>query len=538
MRRTSFFLYGVACGLAVDHHDATEDAIACYVLSLSKKAQRQDLYGIAITLGNLGRLYLKMRKPGAALECLRDDLGIATRLGDLRSQTVVRINIGQVLVELGRLDEAVHTLREASMVARTHGWIEHHAYALKDLAWALQERGKEEEARAIIEQARALVEGAGTAYVRGQVLLTHARMLLRAANPDASEALFLEAQRIFAALNACRDEALACHGLAEVAEQRKDWIAMRTHVHAGVAHLPVLSGSTTFLFGSMLARLQAIEPDQPAPKTIGPYRVIKRLGGGQFGDVFLAHDHAHRTPTGEVAIKRLKFRSEEEEAARRERLVRFERESEALGRIRSPYVVRILDRGEDGVPFLVLEYLPGGDLRAKLAGGEALAAPAAMAIATGVLKGLSALHAMQLVHRDLKPANILLREEGQPVIADLGLVRALDAAMITLSATLLGTLAYMAPEQVAGMRVDARADIYALGGILFHLLTGRLPFSAETAMEFMRRIREETPPRVTALRPTLPEALGDFVARCLAKNPDDRFPDAQAALDALRDAAP
>ncbi len=522
-----------------DHHDATEDAIACYLLSLSKKAQRQDLYGIAVTLGNLGRLYLKMRKPGAALECLRDDLGIATRLGDLKSQTIVRINIGQVLTELGRFDEAVRTLREASVVARAHGWVEQHAYALKDLAWALLANGKEEEARATLQQARALVDGgAGTAYVRGQVLLTHARMLLRGSSPDTAEAVFLEARQIFAALDARRDEAFACHGLAEVAERRKDWAAMRTHVHAGIAHLPTLSGSTTFLFGSMLAKLQAIAPDQPVPKTIGPYRVVKRLGGGEFGDVFLALDHERRSPTGEVAIKRLKFRTEEDEAARRERLVRFERESEALGRVRSPYVVRLLDRGEDGVPFLVLEYLPGGDVRAKLTGGEALAVPAAIAIATGVLKGLSALHAMQLVHRDLKPANILLREDGQPVIADFGLVRVLDAATITLSAALLGTLAYMAPEQVEGESVDARADIYALGGILFQLLTGRLPFSAETSVELIRRIREETPPRVTALRPTLPEALGAFVARCLAKNPDARFGDAQAALDALRDATP
>lgn len=269
------------------------------------------------------------------------------------------------------------------------------------------------------------------------------------------------------------------------------------------------------------------------PRHIGPYRILDRIGTGAYGEVYRALDERIPGSPQKVAVKRLRLDWTDEEHPVQERLLRFHRECAILARIDHPNVVRMIDACEFPFPYLVTEFLPGGDLARAMGKGRPFEPEEALRIARGILRGLIALHDSGVVHRDVKPANILLRREWDPVIADLGTARFLDTTALTVRSTVLGTLGYMAPEQLEGEPVDGRADIYALGGILFQMIAGRLPFTAETPFDAIRQICDEEPVSLSTLRPGLPGTVVRWVDRCLEKRPQQRFHSARAALGAL-----
>ncbi len=508
-------------------------ALSCYSLSLCKKAQWRDLYGVAVTLGNLGRLHLRMNDPETALSCLKDDLKIAVRLGDLRAQTVVKINIGQALTDLLRAQEAKAELTEALEQARRHQWVEQEVYALKDLARATALDGDTDHALDLLSEAIALLpEGRGL-YPRGQVLLALGEVhLQRGALEEAHEA-YDEAHRVFGSLKARHDEALAYQGLARVAQRRGDIGSSRRYSEAGIGCAPFPGSTTAVLFQDLFAEIEHNAEQRPVPASVGPYRIVSRLDGGAYADVYRAVDETGAAGGRDVAVKCLRFDEFEKREELDDRLTRFDRECQVLTGIRHPNVVRILAFGVDPCPYLVMEFLPGGDLRKLTRSGDFIPVERALCLGRGVLNGLAALHDRQVVHRDLKPANVLLRSPMEPVIVDFGMVRMLAQTAITLRSTVLGTVAYMPPEQLQGPNVDARADLYAFGGILFQLLAGRPPLLADSLPEMVGKIKEESPPDVRTLRPGIPPRLAECITRCLEKDPDQRYPAARAVLAAL-----
>jgi serine/threonine protein kinase len=253
----------------------------------------------------------------------------------------------------------------------------------------------------------------------------------------------------------------------------------------------------------------------------GRYRLREALGG-TMSQVFLAEDLELGR---DVVVKLLGPDAER---------ARFEREARAAATLAHENIVRIYAYGEaeDGRPYMVFEHLVGGTLEERLARGG-LPDTETLRIARDVAAGLAHAHANGLVHRDLKPSNILFDAEGRAKISDFGIARLGGAGTLTEAGTVLGTAAYISPEQGAGQQATPASDVYSFGVVLFRMLTGRLPFEADQPLELVRMHRAEPPPSVSDFRPDVPGRLESLVAAMLAKDPRDRPADGSALLAEL-----
>jgi eukaryotic-like serine/threonine-protein kinase len=255
----------------------------------------------------------------------------------------------------------------------------------------------------------------------------------------------------------------------------------------------------------------------------GRYRLERELGRGGMATVHLARDGELDRP---VAIKILAGHLSGDEDFRE----RFVREARMAAGLSHPNVVQVFDAGEDeGRPFIVMEYVPGVTLADELRRVGKLAPAAAVDLAVQVCAGLEHAHEAGLVHRDVKPGNLLLREDGVLKITDFGIARALEATQLTQDGSVLGTAAYLSPEQAVGERVTAATDIYGLGVVLYELLTGRTPFVIESLADLVGKHRDAAVTPVRELEADVPEALEAAVMKCLARNPDYR-PESAAEL--------
>ncbi len=278
-------------------------------------------------------------------------------------------------------------------------------------------------------------------------------------------------------------------------------------------------------------------------KTLGAYRVVAKLGEGGMGEVYRARDERLGR---DVAVKVLPAGF----ATDSERQKRFEREARATAALSHPNILAVYDVGRhDGLPYLVEELLEGESLKDMLDRG-ALRVAEATRVATEMAKGLAAAHERGIVHRDLKPGNVFLTRDGTVKILDFGLAKRLptvpqdEVETLTWAQTatsmeggVLGTVAYMAPEQVRGQRVDQRADVFAFGVVLYELLAGERPFRGATATDTVVAILESEPAPLPA---SVPQALAAVVARCLTKDPERRYQrgsEVRAALEAVQSGA-
>jgi len=274
---------------------------------------------------------------------------------------------------------------------------------------------------------------------------------------------------------------------------------------------------------------------------LGPYEVVAPLGSGGMGEVYRARDtRLDRT----VALKVLS----PELAADPSFRSRFEREARAISALNHPHICALHDIGQqDGVDYLVLEHLEGQTLEDRLmAEGTGLKLAEALRVAAEVADALDAAHRHAIVHRDLKPGNIMLTSGGAKLL-DFGLAKqpagagAAGLSMLatqpqtgTAQGTIVGTLQYMAPEQIQGRDADARTDLFALGVVIYEMVTGRRAFAGETQASVMAKILEVDPPAMSSLAVVSPPALDRIVQRCLAKDPDDRWQSARDVLLELR----
>jgi eukaryotic-like serine/threonine-protein kinase len=271
-------------------------------------------------------------------------------------------------------------------------------------------------------------------------------------------------------------------------------------------------------------------PTGPALPTVlaERYQLDRSLGNGGMGEVFEATDLTlHRN----VAVKLLSPSLVQDEPAR----ARFLREARALAQVNSPHVVAVYDAGEDDErPYLVMELVEGTTLERELERAGRLEPPRAVAIAKDIASGLASAHEQGIVHRDVKPSNVFLTPSDAAKVGDFGIARLeRPDATLTLTGQTFGSPPYVAPEQATGGKVDARADLYSLGCVLFQMLVGRRPFSGDDAVSLVYQHVHTTPPRVDSLHPEVPVALGDLVAGLMAKDPDDRPDSAEEVQRAL-----
>ena len=266
---------------------------------------------------------------------------------------------------------------------------------------------------------------------------------------------------------------------------------------------------------------------------LGRYRIIDRLGEGGMGVVYRAMDERLER---EVALKLVR----EELLRDHTSQARFRQEARALSRLNHPGVATLFDFDQhEGVTFLVMEFVEGHTLASLLTAGP-LPESRARAVMIEATEALETAHEHGIVHRDLKPANIMITPRGRAKILDFGLARLAPLASQTLDMGLstpgmaTGTLPYMSPEQLSGGTVDARTDIYALGAVLYEILTGVRAFDGDSMAPLMFRIVHEAPRRIADVRPGVSPALAAIAERCLEKDPGRRFADAAALLRALR----
>ncbi len=269
-------------------------------------------------------------------------------------------------------------------------------------------------------------------------------------------------------------------------------------------------------------------PDESFPLTFGPFMLLERLGAGGMGVVY---DALHRTLGRRVAVKVLHTETANDPIARE----RFKRESRACVRVRHPSIVEIYDAGEvNGRAYYSMELLEGAPLD-RLTAEEQPSVTEILTGFAGIADALETLHHEGVVHRDVKPGNIILRDDGSMVLADFGLVKALDTPGLTADGRTLGTPLYASPEQLRGdnASIDGRSDVYALGATIYHVLSGKPPFEASDIGGLFRKVMNERPAALIGKRDGVHAPCEHVVLTALEKRREDRYATAAAMRDDL-----
>jgi eukaryotic-like serine/threonine-protein kinase len=293
------------------------------------------------------------------------------------------------------------------------------------------------------------------------------------------------------------------------------------------------SADKTFVVRNAAGQPQSAARGRALPARLGRYEIINELGKGAMGVVYRARDPMINR---EVALKCIplaaEFEGEELEQAR----VKFFREAEMAGRLSHPHIVTIYDAGEhDGTAYIAMELLRGVHLVEYTDPARLLPTAIAIEIIARLAGALNYAHEQSVVHRDIKPANIMFDAAGGELkITDFGIARLTDSGR-TRTGIVLGTPSFMSPEQLQGRPVSGRSDLFSLAVTLYQMLTGQLPFRADSMPALMLRIAHEPHPPIRVLRPDLLAGLDAFFDRALAKNPAERFESGAAFAQALRD---
>jgi serine/threonine-protein kinase len=259
------------------------------------------------------------------------------------------------------------------------------------------------------------------------------------------------------------------------------------------------------------------------------YQIQAHLAQGGMSDIYRAFDLVNRR---DVAIK-IPDQSIIGDPAQYER---FQRELEVINTLNHPAILKGLGSGKyNRIPYLVTEFVDGRSLRTMIDEDAPIPSEDAILLIRKIAEGMAYCHANNVIHRDLKPENILITTEGRPVIMDFGLALTKGSHRVTysnLSAT-MGTPDYMAPEQIEGQRGDQRTDVYALGTILYEMLSGKTPFTGDTNMVIMAQHLQKDAPRLDHVNSAVSAELAAIVSRCLARDPDKRYPDMLAFINGL-----
>lgn len=264
---------------------------------------------------------------------------------------------------------------------------------------------------------------------------------------------------------------------------------------------------------------------------LGRYEIIKELGRGAMGVVYEAKDPLIDRI---VAIKTINLQDMKPHE-KQEYESRFYQEARAAGGLSHPNIVTIHDLGESGgTAYIAMELLKGCELQNLLKNEQPLPVDQSLNIVIQVATGLAYAHEHGIVHRDIKPSNIMVLKDNQIKIADFGIARMTASLLSTETGKVMGSPLYMSPEQVLNHPIDARSDIFSLGTLLFQMLTGQVPFSGDNANSVMYQIVHEYPQKPSLINPKVPDALNAIVSKCLSKNQDDRYQNAEELANELQ----
>ncbi|MBE0660187.1 MAG: SUMF1/EgtB/PvdO family nonheme iron enzyme [Bryobacteraceae bacterium] len=266
------------------------------------------------------------------------------------------------------------------------------------------------------------------------------------------------------------------------------------------------------------------------PEKIGPYRILEELGRGAMGVVYRAEDEAIGREIAVKVVRLDQFSSADEKAQLRVRLMR---EARAAGILNHPGIVTVYQLGDhEDIVYVAMEFVDGRSLEKLMSDGVELGLPRIFSILKQIAAALDYAHAAGIVHRDIKPANILVRRDGSAKVSDFGIAK-IASQKFTQTGMVLGTPAYMSPEQIMAAQVDGRADQFSLAVMAFQLLSGRQPFRAESSAGLLIQIVQNEPPPLHVLDGRFPPAASAVLGRALAKKPQERFASCMGFIDAL-----
>ncbi|MBK9447140.1 MAG: serine/threonine protein kinase [Betaproteobacteria bacterium] len=267
------------------------------------------------------------------------------------------------------------------------------------------------------------------------------------------------------------------------------------------------------------------------PKKLGKYEIQRELGRGAMGVVYEGFDAGIGRRIALKTVRREQLDGGEAE----ELLSRFKREAQAAGRLNHPGIVAVYEYGEDeGTAFIAMEYVEGRELKDVFDKSERFPLPEVVRIMSQLLDAIGHAHANGIVHRDIKPANVFLMKNGQIKVGDFGIAR-MESSNLTQAGSVLGTPAYMSPEQFMGQTVDGRSDLFSAGVILYQFLTGEKPFTGQLTT-IMHKVLKEEPIAPSELNVQVPPGFDSLIRKALAKRPDERFQNAQSFITALQEA--
>ena len=258
------------------------------------------------------------------------------------------------------------------------------------------------------------------------------------------------------------------------------------------------------------------------------YEIIKSIGEGGMANVYLAKD---TFLDRKVAVKVLRG-----DLANDEKFIRrFQREAYAASTLSHPNIVEMYDVGEDnGTYYIVMEYIEGRTLKQLLKKRGSLTAPEVVDIMLQLTDGIAHAHDMYIIHRDLKPQNIMISDDGKIKITDFGIAMALNSTQLTQTNSVMGSVHYLPPEQASGKGSTTKSDIYSMGIMLFELLTGKLPFKGENAVEIALKHMKDDIPSIRKMNSNIPQSLENIILKSTAKNPKNRYDDVKEMYNDLK----
>lgn len=516
-------------------------ALYYYGLSLVDKAVLDDRAGLAVTIGNVGRLQLRAGRCEDAIRCFERDLAMSIASGDLRGQARMHEDLGRAWAGLEDDAKAETAFTACLELAEQHGFPDLVFYARIDRTALRLRQGRIEEAAGEFEGALATGLEKEAPFFATILEAARGELLLAQGAPEAIDVLEGAVSHLARAdlldveipVRIRLAKALMERGLRAMAEKTLLQGVRRARRAGYRRYLPALNEAMTELRlveGALeeRGRRRRTKDEEPGEPADGSYVLLEYLGEGTYGKVYRAYDPVRAR---EVALKLIRLERSYDLLERERLLDSVQVELEAASRVRHPGIARVyaIGREDDGGVYVVQEYVPGRSLNHVMAKEEEPDPARVMTFAARLAHALEALHEAGVVHRDLKPGNVIVRPDGTPVLVDFGIAQV--ALPDTPPPQAAGTLEYMAPEQARGKTVGGRADLYALGVILFEWLVGFRPLQLrEREPKTWRRIlEEEVPPHVREFRPDIPEEVDAMIASLLAKKPRDRPPDAATA---------
>ncbi|MFQ5503312.1 MAG: protein kinase [Planctomycetota bacterium] len=528
-------------GMVLAAEGRLDHALSYFGMSLSLKSLVQDRYGMAITLGNMGRVHLRFGRLQDAIDCFLADLGIAIEIGDRRGEARMRNDLGRAMLELRDLESAEKELCLCLELALQLEDKDLEFFARKDHVYLLLAREDLDAAKTHLEEAERFANEARSSFYAALVKAARGDFHLACREELKALPLLRDAAKSFDAeqlpdyhiptlISLSRAaNALGYHLTAEHCLSR----ALKHSSHDGYTrYLPSIREAMAELSikEELTEETSRLDASADAEPTLDGYHILGPLGSGGFGEVYRAFDpQRHRI----VALKVLHLEGLYDLDDRRRLLTSMRMELDVASRIRHPGIARVFAIGTDvnGRFYICQEFVEGPSLDKMLGTGEKADIDTVMNGVGKLAHALQVLHENGIVHGDLKPANILLRSTTRdPVLVDFGVACFFKGkGSLKESGHVIGTPSYMAPEQASGAPLDGRADCYALGVIMFQWLTGRLPIplrGVKTA-ELAHVLSSRSPLPIHDLRPDLAEEVCRLVNEMLAKSPGER-PDGSA----------